>query len=208
MCGIFGVYARQPFPEKSHLARQAVEKMRHRGPDEQGFFADDLVSLASCRLSIVDVIGGQQPHTNREGDLVLICNGEIYNHLELRHTLKQKGHCFKTGSDTEVILHLYEEKGADLLEDLAGMFSFALWDRQRETLLLARDRVGIKPLYIYSDDQVMAFSSEMSSLIEVLNLPPSCCRKRFGSFCPTVFLWTIGRQSISRSVVFSRVKGA
>lgn len=130
----------------------------------------------------MDVVGGFQPLKNEDASLVLVCNGEIYNHLELRSCLQQKGHRFQTGSDAEVILHLYEEKGTGLLEDLSGMFAFALWDRDRKQLLLARDRAGIKPMYYYADKNQLVFSSEMSPLIREMNLAPDLLDEKIWEF--------------------------
>lgn len=200
MCGIFGIFSNQLLPEKREQVRQAVFDMRYRGPDEDGFYDDDSISLGISRLAIVDVKGGQQPHTNTQGDLVLICNGQIYNHIELRQDLEQKGHSFKTGSDTEVILHLYEEKGVSLLEDLAGMFAFALWDRQKERLFLARDRVGIKPLYIHKGSKALFFSSEMSSLVRSLNLEPQMCPEKIWEFLSYGFP-VDNRQTVHQNII-------
>lgn len=177
MCGISGICikkATRSDPDNDNnatLVDSLVKSMKYRGPDHTGFYNDRHVSLGISRLSIVDASGGHQPLKNEDNSLILVCNGEIYNHFELRNRLEEKGHHFKTGSDAEVILHLYEEKGVTLLADLAGMFAFALWDRKKKVLLLARDRIGIKPLYIYNDNQRFIFNSEMAPLLKVLKLP-------------------------------------
>src|SRR5947209_18502413 len=121
--------------------------LRHRGPDSSGYFAEDGVALGFQRLSIIDLTGGDQPLFNEDGTLVLICNGEIYNHRELRRELAERGHVFRTRSDVEVLLHLYEEEGIDFLPRLNGQFAFALYDRRACRLLLARDPFGIAPLH-------------------------------------------------------------
>src|SRR5215510_13279931 len=125
MCGICGMVGR---PERDALGRMA-SAMVHRGPDDDGFYLDEVAGLGFRRLSIIDVAGGHQPLTNESGRLQLVFNGEIYNHQELREKLEARGHRFRTHSDGEVILHLYEEKGARLVEELNGIFAFALWNR-------------------------------------------------------------------------------
>jgi asparagine synthase (glutamine-hydrolysing) len=139
----------------------------HRGPDDSGFFADQDLMFGMQRLSIIDVEGGHQPIANEDGTVTAVCNGEIYNFQELRRALKAQGHTFSTGSDSEVIVHLYEEHGTDFVSHLSGMFALALWDSSRRRLLLARDRLGIKPLYITSSSGYFAFSSELKSLLEI-----------------------------------------
>ncbi|MBE3574616.1 MAG: hypothetical protein IMW99_04040 [Firmicutes bacterium] len=123
------------------------QEMAHRGPDGRGVHQEPGLGLGFQRLAIIGREDGQQPLGNEDGSLYLVCNGEIYNHLELRRQLTRQGHVFRTHSDVEIILHLYEEEGAGCLDRLRGMFAFALWDRRRRSLLLARDRLGIKPLY-------------------------------------------------------------
>ncbi len=139
--------------------------MVHRGPDDDGFHADDHAALGFRRLSIIDVAGGHQPLTNETDTLRLVFNGEIYNHLELRQRLEAIGHAFRTRSDGEVILHLYEEKGAALVDDLNGIFAFALWNPRDEELVLARDHHGVKPLYYAEVDGRIVFASEIKSIL-------------------------------------------
>ncbi len=139
--------------------------MVHRGPDDDGFFVDDRAALGFRRLAIIDVAGGHQPLTNETEDLRLVFNGEIYNHLELRQRLESAGHVFRTRSDGEVILHLYEEKGAALVDDLNGIFAFALWNPRDEELVLARDHHGVKPLYYAEVDGRIVFASEIKSML-------------------------------------------
>src|SRR5262245_59962892 len=124
MCGISGMFGR---PDRATVGRMA-QAMVHRGPDDDGFYLDDHVALGFRRLAIIDVAGGHQPLTNEDRSLMLVFNGEIYNHAPLRRRLESRGHAFRTGSDGEVILHLYEEEGAEFVNTLNGIFAFALWD--------------------------------------------------------------------------------
>lgn len=166
MCGISGVITRKGITDE--LA-QAVTRMDcaqiHRGPDGAGRFAGEQVHLAARRLSIVDHANGAQPLFNEDRTLALVANGEIYNHIELRPELEARGHRFATGSDCECILHLYEEHGAACVERLRGMFAFALWDVKRARLMLARDRMGEKPLYLFEQNRTLLFASELRALL-------------------------------------------
>jgi asparagine synthase (glutamine-hydrolysing) len=143
-----------------------AEAIRHRGPDDFGFYHDAWAHLSQRRLSIVDIEGGHQPMSNETGALWITFNGEIYNHRALRPELEQAGHRYKTHSDTETILHAYEEHGPECLRLFRGMFAFALWDAKQQRLFCARDRVGIKPFYYYWDGRVFAFASEIKALLE------------------------------------------
>ena len=166
MCGITGIVSNDPVKQLD-LDRviQMSEAMVHRGPDGAGEFHDRHVALAMCRLSIIDVAHGWQPLYNEDQSIVLIANSEIYNYVELCSTLRTRGHQFRTGSDSEVIVHLYEEHGADCVQHLRGMFAFALWNQRSRTLLLARDRMGEKPLYLYEQKGQLTFASELKSLL-------------------------------------------
>jgi asparagine synthase (glutamine-hydrolysing) len=138
----------------------------HRGPDDAGIYIDGNVGLGHRRLSIVDVAAGQQPMTNEDGTLHITYNGEIYNHADFREELEARGHVYRTHCDTETILHLYEEKGAGAIELLRGMFAFAIWDKNRRELFIARDRLGVKPLYyVHTSDGSLYFASEIKSLL-------------------------------------------
>ncbi len=149
MCGIAGIVgSRRLAPEDAERARRMGAVLSHRGPDESGFHLDDQAALAHRRLSIVDLATGQQPMCNEDRSLWISYNGEIYNHADIRPTLEAAGHRYRTKSDTETIVHAYEQWGADCVHRFRGMFAFAIWDARRERLLLARDRLGIKPLYL------------------------------------------------------------
>jgi asparagine synthase (glutamine-hydrolysing) len=137
----------------------------HRGPDAGGYFEDEHAALGSRRLSIIDLANGNQPIANETGDVHLVCNGEIYNSPELRRQLIAAGHRFKTATDVEVILHLYEEHGKSCVKHLRGMFAFALWDQKEKSLLLARDHLGQKPLFFYQDDERFLFGSEIKAIL-------------------------------------------
>ncbi|HLC40440.1 MAG TPA: asparagine synthase (glutamine-hydrolyzing), partial [Methylomirabilota bacterium] len=170
MCGIAGIVGA---PVDSRLLRAMARIQAHRGPDEEGVYHDKDVGLASRRLKVIDLAGGQQPMTNEDESVRLVFNGEIYNFKELRARLDAKGHRFKSKSDTETIVHLYEDEGDSCVRELEGMFAFALWDAPRQRLLLARDRIGIKPLYYRIADGRLAFASELKALL----LDPACPRE-------------------------------
>lgn len=166
MCGIAGLlYADPDRPVEPEILAAMSRALAHRGPDGAGVHHDPGLGLVHRRLAIIDLAGGNQPMTNEDGQLWVVFNGEIYNHRTLRRRLERQGHTFRTRSDTEVLLHLYEEHGAGLVEHLRGMFAFAVWDRRVRRLLLARDRVGIKPLYLYRDRQMLLFGSELKAIL-------------------------------------------
>jgi asparagine synthase (glutamine-hydrolysing) len=169
MCGIAGFAGWDA--DEAELARMC-DAIRHRGPDDEGLRAVAGVGLGMRRLSIIDVAGGHQPIGNEDGTVHVVFNGEIYNHHELRRELEQHGHHFVTRSDTETIVHGYEEYGDDVVRHLRGMFTFAIWDARRERLLVARDRVGIKPLYYWDDGDGVAWVSELRSLLALERFRP------------------------------------
>lgn len=166
MCGICGklTFASDSRGDSS-TARKMLDPIRHRGPDDEGIYCGPQVTLGHRRLSIIDLSTGHQPLSNEDGSVWIVFNGEIYNYRELRHWLLQRGHTLRTESDTEVIVHLYEELGPRCLEKLRGMFAFAIWDEKERSLLLARDRVGIKPLYFCKTAEFLAFGSEIKSIL-------------------------------------------
>jgi asparagine synthase (glutamine-hydrolysing) len=165
MCGIAGTFSFDGRPADRGLLQAMGDALAHRGPDGEGFLLDGPAGLAHRRLSILDLAGGAQPMTTRDGGAHLAFNGEIYNFVELREDLLRRGHPFDTRSDTETILHLYEEQGPACVEALRGMFAFALWDPRLQRLMLVRDRVGIKPLFVYQDDRLLVFASEIKALL-------------------------------------------
>ncbi len=166
MCGICGIYnAQSQEPVPSQLIEQMTRLIAHRGPDDSGSHFDGPVGLGFARLSIIDLSGGHQPMCNETGEIWIIFNGEIWNYKTLRAELIEKGHQFRTNSDTETIIHAYEEYGVDCVARLHGMFGFAIWDGPRKRLLLARDRAGKKPLYYTRVDGDLLFASEIKSLL-------------------------------------------
>jgi len=162
MCGICGTYG---FSD-GQLLRRMCEVLQHRGPDDEGVFLDNKISLGNRRLSIIDVEGGHQPIHNEDQSVWITFNGEIYNYRSLREDLKNRGHRFRTQSDTEVIVHLYEDEGESCVNRLVGMFSFAIWDSSLKKMLLARDRLGVKPLYYCVRGDQVLFSSEVKSILQ------------------------------------------
>jgi asparagine synthase (glutamine-hydrolysing) len=167
MCGIAGFIDEHYTHESAEqLIDQMCQVIRHRGPDDQGTWVGDGVALGMRRLSIIDLAGGHQPIFNEDHSILIVFNGEIYNYQELRTTLQLRGHHFSTNSDTEAIVHAYEEYGDDCVQHLRGMFTFALWDRKHHRLLAARDRFGKKPLNYYWDGERLIFGSEIKSILE------------------------------------------
>ncbi len=166
MCGIVGTLnLHRDAPVDEAMLRRMLGQIRHRGPDQFGLLLDPPVGLGNARLSIIDLATGQQPIGSADGRLWIVYNGEMFNYLEVRPTLEARGYRFATQSDTEVVLHLYEEYGADCLQYVNGQFALAIWDRQERTLFLARDRVGIRPLYYTLRDGVLLFASEIKALL-------------------------------------------
>ncbi len=171
MCGICGVIHFDGKPVSEELLRAMNDRLRHRGPDGAGYFIDGAVGLAMRRLSIIDIAGSDQPLTNENESLALVFNGEIYNYRELRRALGDRGHRFRSDGDGEPIAHLYEEYGDDCWKRLRGMYAIALWDKRRKRLLLARDRMGQKPLYYFHDRDVFVFASEIKALLAHPQVP-------------------------------------
>ena len=172
MCGIAGFTRfNDPTGDISSLIKMG-DSIAHRGPDAHGEYLDDSIGLCHRRLSIIDLsTAGNQPMFSEDNNLVIVFNGEIYNFLELRKDLEDKGYVFKTKTDTEVILALYQFEGIRCLDKLFGMFAIALWDKQKQELFLARDRLGKKPLYYYHDQKRFIFGSEIKAILEVKTVP-------------------------------------
>ena len=172
MCGICGIYNFGTLAPADRAAlKRAADAMVHRGPDDEGFYVNGELGLGNRRLSIIDLPGGHQPIANEDETLWVTLNGEIYNYRELRPELEARGHRFRTLSDTETLVHLYEDYGLGCLEPLRGMFAFALWDNRRRRLLVARDRLGVKPLFYRLEAGQLAFASELRALRELVGHP-------------------------------------
>jgi asparagine synthase (glutamine-hydrolysing) len=173
MCGICGIWFKGSGIRPSvGLLREMTDTLVHRGPDEEGIHIISDCGLGHRRLRIIDLSTGQQPMTNEDGSVWVVFNGEIYNFKELRATLQAQGHSFKTRSDTEVLVHLYEKHGKMMAGLLHGMFAFAIWDDKKKELFLCRDRLGIKPLYYYDSPTCLAFASELKTLLPLFPSPP------------------------------------
>ncbi len=199
MCGICGkVYSTRERKVDPATITQMMETMRHRGPDDDGQLIKGHAGLGHRRLSIIDLGAGRQPIPNEDGSIWIVFNGEIYNYKELQKFLKTKGHIFKTASDTEVIVHLYEELGLDFVSKLRGMFAFAIWDDPNELLLLARDRVGIKPLYYSLTDNAIVFASEMKAILADPSFRAAINPRAIDTFL--TFLYTPGQETLFKNV--------
>src|SRR5919205_2490854 len=175
MCGINGIALSGRSGETIDV--RVLEEMRdciwHRGPDDSGLFFNGRVGLGHRRLSIVDVAAGHQPMTNEDGSLQITYNGEVYNHADYRDELEARGHVYRTHCDTETILHLYEDHGDGCVNFLRGMFAFAIWNTKKSELFIARDRLGIKPLYYFhADDGSLYFGSEIKTIFQASALKP------------------------------------
>jgi asparagine synthase (glutamine-hydrolysing) len=189
MCGIAGIALFDPSatvdPERLRAMGDAI---RHRGPDDEGVYVGGPVGLVSRRLSIVDVAGGHMPIANEDGTIRIVFNGEIYNHPQLRAQLERRGHRYRTRSDTETILHLYEDEGERCVERLQGMFAFAIWDSRMRRLLLARDRLGIKPLYYALAGGALTFGSEIKAVLASGRMVPRFNEAVLPEFLATRFV--------------------
>ena len=199
MCGIAGIFdSRNAEPVSSVVLKAMTDALVHRGPDDEGFYVSGEVGLGHRRLSIIDLAGGHQPMTNEDGTVWVVFNGEIYNFLELKHVLESKGHQFKTHSDTEVIVHLYEEVGENCFAKLRGMFSIAIWDARQKKLILARDRVGKKPLYYHYDGSKAVFGSEIKAILQVPNISRDIDLEALSDYFS--FLYVPAPKSIFKSI--------
>lgn len=183
MCGIGGIYEYQNQTVVDPLVLEAMQQViQHRGPDDVGYYTDGNLGIFNRRLSIIDLPGGHQPIFNEDQSIVIVFNGEIYNYKELIPRLQEQGHQFKTVCDTEVIIHLYEEYGDACVDELRGMFAFALWDTRRRRLLIVRDRLGIKPLYYTLADNRLVFGSEIKAILEHPAITPRLDMDALGNF--------------------------
>src|SRR6185295_680100 len=199
MCGIVGILKLRPGEgvEPKRLERMR-DTLRHRGPDGEGLLVEGPIGLGHRRLAIVDPKGGRQPMANEDQSVWIICNGEIYNHPDLRPRLEARGHRYRTHSDNETILHLYEEQEDRCVESLRGMFAFALWDRTRGRLLLARDRLGIKPLYYALTEHELIFASEIKAILAAGPIKPLLDAEILPEFLATRFI--AGEETFFRGV--------
>jgi len=170
MCGICGKFS--PAGVQAEEISRMLATIAHRGPDDEGMYLRGSIGLGNRRLSIIDLPGGKQPISNEDGTVWIVLNGEIYNYRRVRQRLESDGHIFRTNSDTEIIVHLYEELGERCVEQLSGMFAFAIWDEPRQKLFLARDRIGQKPLYYSHQGEEFSFGSELKALLAVNPQPP------------------------------------
>ncbi len=189
MCGIVGaINLREPKPIPEEMIRDMLGLIQHRGPDEFGIYLDEWIGMGSARLSILDLSTGQQPISNEDGTLWIVYNGEIFNYLDLRPGLEQQGHVFTTNTDTEVILHMYEEYGTDCLKYLNGQFAIAIWDQVNRQAFFARDRLGIRPFFYTIQDSRMFFGSEIKSLLS----PPEMTARMDPSRLAEIFtFWSV-----------------
>jgi len=199
MCGICGkLMFDQQATVPPELVKAMADTISHRGPDDEGYHVSGQIGLGFRRLSIIDLNTGHQPISNEDGSVWIVFNGEIYNYKELREFLSSRGHVFRTKTDTEVIVHLYEEFGERCVDKLRGMFAFAIWDDRRKLLFIARDRLGIKPLYYASSPRSLVFASEMKAILadpEVLREVEPAMIDRFLSF-----YYTPGEETLLKSV--------
>jgi asparagine synthase (glutamine-hydrolysing) len=183
MCGICGIFfSDRDWRVKADVLAGMNARIAHRGPDDDGFFVEENVGLAIRRLSIIDVQTGHQPLSNESQDIWIVYNGEIYNHAELRADLEARGHRYRTRSDTETIVHLYEEYGRDCVTHLRGMFAFAIWDRRKRVLFAARDRLGIKPFYYRWDGRAFLFGSEIKAILAYPGIVPEFNRNTLAEY--------------------------
>ena len=175
MCGIVGILGQQSAdPAGREFLERMCASINHRGPDDRGMLITNSAAIGMQRLSVIDIEGGHQPISNEDGSIHVVYNGEIYNYRELRSLCEALGHRFSTNADTEVIVHLYEEFGESFLHRVNGMFAFALIDGRKDSALLARDRIGIKPLYYAQTSDGLVFGSEIKAILE----QPAVSRER------------------------------
>ena len=199
MCGIVGIAGSSSRPVDDAVVRSMNDALWHRGPDDEGYLVRDRVGLGMRRLSIIDVAGGRQPIHNEDKSVWAVFNGEIYNYEELRNELQQLGHQFYTRSDTETLVHLYDEYGDAGVSRLRGMFAYALWDERRNRLVVARDRLGIKPLYYTQFEGRLFFASELKAFWRVPGFPRNLDEASLQRYL--AYLYVPGPATIFRNVV-------
>ena len=199
MCGICGkLYFDPDRPVEAELIKRMMASIHHRGPDDEGMYVCGPIGLGHKRLSIIDVSTGRQPISNEDRQIWVVYNGEVYNFQELRRELLSRGHIFKTETDTEVLVHLYEEYGEGFVSRLRGMFAFALWDQREKALLLARDRVGIKPLYYRLTDDSIIFASEIKAILQDSSVVPEVNYGIIDRFL--TYLYTPGTETLFKNI--------
>lgn len=197
MCGITGIVSKNK--NKKKLIHEMNEKIIHRGPDAEGIYVDELVALGQRRLSIIDLSdNGNQPIYNEDKSILVMYNGEVYNYQDIRSELENNGHKFKTNTDTEVLVHGYEEWGYSILDKLRGMFAFCLYDKNKNKLFIARDHFGIKPLYYYQNDKVFLFGSEIKSFLVHPDFKKELNREMLGAYL--TFSFTPGDKTFFKGV--------
>ena len=189
MCGIAGIFNYHSLNEPSHelTVKRMLSVIRHRGPDESGLYIGNNIGLGSVRLSIVDLSTGQQPISDESGNYWIVYNGEVFNYPELRSDLERKGVKLKTHCDTEIVVQMYAMYGADCLKYFNGQFAFSIWDKNKQELFLARDRVGIRPLFYWAKNDTFAFCSEIKGLFTLNQVPKSI---RSESLAQIFTFWT------------------
>jgi asparagine synthase (glutamine-hydrolysing) len=199
VCGICGKLNFNRAASVSHsLLKVMADTIHHRGPDDEGYYASGPVGFGFRRLSIIDLNTGHQPISNEDGTVWIVFNGEIYNYKELRTELQAKGHAFKTETDTEVIVHLFEEFGESCVERLRGMFAFAIWDDRKKVLFMARDRVGIKPLYYWLTDRSLVFGSEIKAILADPEVKPEVLPQMIDRFL--TYYYVPGEETLFRNI--------
>jgi asparagine synthase (glutamine-hydrolysing) len=199
MCAISGIFNLDGQPVDGEALRKMTRTMKHRGPDGEGYFVKSQVGLGHRRLSIIDLEGGSQPIGNEDGSIQIVFNGEVYNFVELRADLEKRGHKFATRSDTEVIVHAYEEWGDECVQKFIGMFAFAIWDAPKQRLFIARDHLGVKPLYYIQLGPKLIFASEIKALLQEPGCPREVDLKSLAQLCSF-------RYVPSPATLFSRIQ--
>ncbi|MCK5553861.1 MAG: asparagine synthetase B, partial [Deltaproteobacteria bacterium] len=200
MCGICGIYyLDRERRVDAEILTHMTQILRHRGPDDEGHYFDGNIGLGHRRLSIIDLSPlGHQPMCNEDESLWIVCNGEIYNYLELRQQLIAQGHSFRSHSDIEVILHLYEDEGPECVKWLNGMFAFAIWDGRKRELFGARDHFGIKPYYYFLNDGCFGFASEIKALFETGLIQPQLNPRGLADYL--TFQFCLGEKTLFKDI--------